>query len=261
MAQSFPENFKRLHTGEEFVRGKSIEAIEGSEDLLAHAGLIEASMDLIDHFNRKHVARDDDTLTIQLLGIRLFNATASAMKLLLSGYYQTSALQQRDLLETIFLLGYFTTDMTLIAKWRASDERTRRKDFAPAAVRKALDQRDGFTERKRDKAYKLLCELAVHPTYAGFRMLTPIPGGNAHCGPFFEFTAFKAVYEELAKHALQAGVAFTRFFEAARHEDYVAKIHFMEVQGRWVERFYKQPFDQVKIDEMRALADKAAARP
>jgi hypothetical protein len=31
MAKEIPENFNLLHTGEEFLRGKSIEAIEGSE--------------------------------------------------------------------------------------------------------------------------------------------------------------------------------------------------------------------------------------
>jgi hypothetical protein len=259
MPQSFPDKFRRLHEGEEFVRRKSIEAIDESEDLLAHAGLVEAVMDVIDHFCQQYPANDEDTRTVQLLGIRLFNGMASALKLLLSGYYETSALQQRDLLETIFLLDYFKTDHALIAKWRAGDERARRKDFAPAAVRTALDERDGFTERKREKAYKLLCELAGHPTYAGFTMLAPVPGGNAHCGPFFEFTAFKAVYEELAKHALQAGAAFVRFFEARDRESRLLKIGFTEVQGKWMQRFFGQPFDQKQIDDLRALVDRIGA--
>ncbi|GIK98426.1 MAG: hypothetical protein BroJett029_26350 [Alphaproteobacteria bacterium] len=253
MTQAFPEKFTRLHEGEEFFRAKSIEAIRKSEDLLAHAALIERAMDLIDYFCRQHVAQNEDELTIQLLGIRLFNGSASALKLLLSGYYQTSALQQRDLLETIFLLDYFSTDKTRIARWRESDERARQKDFAPIVVRKALDERDGFTERRREKAYKLLCELAGHPTYAGFRMLAPQKGGDAHCGPFFEFTAFKAVYEELTKHSVQAGNAFIRFFTASTVAAYQTKISFIESQGEWAERFYGRPFDRTQIDELRAL--------
>jgi hypothetical protein len=71
----------------------------------------------------------------------------SAHKLLLSGHYQASALQQRDLLETIFLLDYFRTDSGPIATWRGSDERARQKNLDPAVTRKALDQRDGFTAR------------------------------------------------------------------------------------------------------------------
>jgi hypothetical protein len=258
MDQSLPVHLTRLHEGEEFVRGKGVEAIEASADFSMHASLIETSMDLINYFCLKHVAKDDDMLTEQLLGIRMFNGIASAFTLLLSGYYQTSALQQRDLLETIFLLGYFQTDRTLIARWRAGDDRERRKDFAPAAVRKALDKRDGFTERKREKAYQALCELAAHPTYAGFRMLAPITGGDAHCGPFFEYTAFKAVYEELAKRALECGAAFTVFFNAASREDHLTKIRFMESQGCWLEKFYGRPFDRSKLNELRSFAETLA---
>lgn len=258
MKHSFPENFTRLHKGEEILRGKSIEAIQGSEDLTAHAVLIERSMDLIDYFCRQHKAQDKDQLTVQLLGIRMFNAAASALKLLLSGYYQTSALQQRDMLETIFLLDYFTTDRTLITTWREADERARRDGFAPAAVRKALDGRNGFTERKREKAYKLLCELAGHPTYAGFTMLAQQRSGDAHCGPFFEFTALKAVYEELAKHMVQAGNAFMRFFSPETRAGYETKRNFMETQGEWVERTYSHAFDRSQIDELRALLASAA---
>ena len=39
---------------------------------------------------------------MQLLGIRLFNAAASGMKLALSGYYQTAFQQARDIMETGF---------------------------------------------------------------------------------------------------------------------------------------------------------------
>jgi hypothetical protein len=116
MTNKLPDNFDRLHTGEEFLRGKSIEAIQASENLRAHAVMIERSMDLIDYFCRQHKAADEDTLTVQLLGIRVFNAAASALKLLMSGYYQASALQQRDMLETAFLLSYFQSDRALIAQ-------------------------------------------------------------------------------------------------------------------------------------------------
>lgn len=257
MEERFPANFGLLHSGEEFIRGKSVEAIEASENFLAHARLIERAMDLIDYFVRQHKAADDDALTIQLLGIRLFNGAASAVNLLLAGYYQTSALQQRDMLETAFLLDFFQSDRTLIAKWRGSSSGERRKSFAPVVVRNALDTRDGFTERKRDKAYKLLCELAGHPTYAGFRMLSPQPGGDAHCGPFFEATAFKATYEELTKIVFQGSSTFTRFFKARTKGEYVTKIAFMEAQGRWAEKFYGHAFDQAAIDELRTLAASA----
>jgi len=251
-----PENLIQLHEGEEFVREKSIEAITAAADLSLHVRAIESSMDLIDYFVRHYTREDDDQLTIQLLGIRLFNGTASALKLLLSGYYQTSAQIQRDLLETIFLLDYFKSDRTLISVWRSADKRVRTTQFAPVHVRTALDERDGFTERKRKAAYDLLSELAAHPSHMGFRMLTPIPGGDAHCGPFFEVTAMKAVLSELAKHLVQAAQVFTLFFDMRNRSDCAVKIIFMEAQGLWMEKFFNLPFDRASPDVMRGMLTK-----
>jgi hypothetical protein len=89
-------------------------------------------------------------------------------------------------------------------------------------------------------------------------MLVPQLGGNAHCGPFFELTAFKAVYEELAKHLVQAGSVFMQFFPGGTTAGHQMKISFMEVQGQWAERFYGRPFDRSQIDELRALVAAAA---
>jgi hypothetical protein len=257
----FPENFMRLHQGEEFIRSKSVEAIEAADDLTMHAGLIASAMDLIDYFARHYPNESDDQLTIQCLGIRLFNGAASALTLLLSGYYQTSALQQRDLLETAFLLDYFRTNKALIVTWKMSDEKGRMKEFSPAKIRIFLDDRDGFTERKREEHYKLLCGLAGHPTYDGFRMLTPIVGGDAHCGPFFEEGVLSATLSELAKIVMTAGQAFTRFFEARFRTDHLPKIIFMEASGLWLERFYGQPFNRLPLDKMRASIERLPDRP
>lgn len=258
---TLPENFRRLHEGEEFLRAKSIEAIEASPDLLAHARLVESSMDVIDYFARQYPHADQDQLTIQCLGIRLFNGTASALKLVLSGYYQSSAFQQRDLLETTFLLDYFRTNRSQIAVWRAGNAKTLRDQFRPAKIREVLDDRDGFTERKRGKAYQLLCELASHPTPTGFRMLTPVSGGDAHCGPFFELTAMSAVLSELAKHLVQAAEVFHVFFDPRNRADCEMKIGFMEARGLWLEKFFGQPFDRRPVEEMRALLLAAQGQP
>lgn len=58
-------------------------------------------------------------------------------------------------------------------------------------------------------------------------MLAPRPGGDAHCGPFFEITSLTAVYEELVKLLVQAASTFTMFFEATGSKDYVMQIAFM----------------------------------
>jgi len=188
MSRELPANLLSLHSGEESLRTKSIEAIQACDDLSRHAAFIERCMDIIDILCRAYDTKDATELIVQHLGARMFNTTASALKLLLSGYYQASALLQRDMLETIFLLDYFTTDAALIQRWHALPPRERWKEFKPAVVRTALDDRDGFTKRRRQEAYDLLTELAGHPAPQGFVMLHP-KGMEAHLGPFVDPTA------------------------------------------------------------------------
>jgi hypothetical protein len=191
----------------------------------AHAELIEHTMSLLRHFVQVHQSTSEDVRTVQLLGIRLFNSAASVWKLLLSGYYQTSMLQQRDLLETIFLLDYFRTNQSLIAEWRNSTDEIRYEEFRPSVVRKALDKRDGFTTRKRGDSYKMFCELGAHPTYLGFHMLTDKPGGDIHTGPFFDSKSLKAGIEELARHlALAGGVFINLFLKSLRTSEHASPL-------------------------------------
>lgn len=248
-----PENLVLLHNGEEELRNKTIEAIEASENLSAHIALIEVSMDLLDYFIRHYKNENEDQLAIQCLGIRLFNSAASILKLIFSGYYQDAAKILRDILETAFLLDYFRLDCTHVAEWHACDEDSRNKKFAPVKIRKALDARDGFTERKREKAYKILCNLAAHPTPQGFRMLTPIPGGDALCGPFYEESAMKACVEELAKLMVQVGELFECFFDMKAKADGLMKMAFLEEKGKWIEKFFGRKFDAQKINEAKEI--------
>jgi hypothetical protein len=246
------ENFHVLHKCEEAIRAKSIEAIKASESFRMHGELIEHTMSLLWYFIREHQSSSEDVRTIQLFGIRLFNATASVLKLLLSGYYQTSVLQQRDLLETIFLLDYFRTDRGLIAEWRSSTDRVRQRKFSPAVVRDALDKRDGRTTGKRADAYKMFCELGAHPTYLGFHMLTEKTGGDVYTGPFFHVKSLKAGLEELASHMAQAGGIFINLFPQ-KPSDFQARLLFMEKQGQWAEQFLGRPYDRAQIDELREM--------
>jgi hypothetical protein len=250
--ETFPKNFTLLHQGEECIRARSLEAIHASESMPHHFELVADSMDLIDYFARHFVHTSEEQLLIQHLGIRLFNGSASAVQLMLSGYYQTAVLQQRDLLEVVFLLDYFQTNRAMIAEWKTCDEGSRNKRFGAFHVRKALDDRDGFTERKREAHYKLLCSLGGHESFQGLRMLRPIDGSDAHCGLFFAEPSLIATVEELTKIMVQAASAFTRFFDAKSRADYVAKLTFMEKQGVWFERFFGRPFDRQPLDEMRA---------
>jgi hypothetical protein len=237
MSRELPANLLSLHSGEEFLRTKSIEAIQACDDLSRHAAFIERCMNTIDILCRAYDTKDATELIVQHLGARMFNATASALKLLLSGYYQASALLQRDMLETIFLLDYFTTDAALIQRWHALPPRERWKEFKPAVVRTALDDRDGFTKRRRQEAYDLLTELAGHPTPQGFVMLRP-KGMEAHLGPFVDPTTLHAVLSELAKNASQAAGHINQLCAADALALFPAKIGFMEAQHDWMQHFF-----------------------
>lgn len=113
-----PKNLASLHDGEESLWIKAIEIIEQGQDLSAHVDLIERAMNLIQFFVREHVADGSDQETIQLLGIRLFNGMASASRLITGGYFQTAAMIQRDLLETVFLITYLRVHPEKIRTWR-----------------------------------------------------------------------------------------------------------------------------------------------
>lgn len=143
-----PENLGFLHSGEEAARGKSIDFIEGHEDLLRHVCMIEMIMDLLQFYRIDYAEKDENQLIIKLLGARIFNAQGAALKLILGGYYQAAGLQIRDILETAFLLDYFSTDDALIQRWKLVSEQDRMKEFGQAKIRQALDDRDGFIEKK-----------------------------------------------------------------------------------------------------------------
>ena len=141
----------------------------------------------------------------------MFNSISATLKLLLSGYYQNSILQQRDLIETVFLLDYFSGDTALISRWRGADEKTLREEFSPVAVRKKLDERDQYTGKKRAELYKLFSTLAGHPNPRGFDMLK-VSSGDHHCGPFFDEKSLLATISDLERAPLRLEGRLARSF-------------------------------------------------
>lgn len=253
---ALPENFRSLHQHEEAIRQQSIAALEASPELSLHAQALESAMNALDHFTRGYSTNEQDKLTIQLLGIRLFNTSASALKLLLSGYYQTSASQMRDGIETANLIDYFTIDPKLVSEWREADERQRWKRFKPVAVRAALGKRDGkkMTER-RDEVYKVFSTYANHPSPQGFRLLRPTPNGLALIGPFFEPSALTALFSEFAKNNVPSAMHLVRHFPNRTRLDYLTAIAFLEMSDRWSAHFYATPYEPEKFSKLRSRVD------
>ncbi len=91
----FPQNLDNLALGEDLIRTKSKDAIMASNTLTLHTHMIERSLNILDYIVKNHVHRDEDQLIIQMLMIRLFNYGASAIKLMMAGYYQTSVMVMR----------------------------------------------------------------------------------------------------------------------------------------------------------------------
>jgi hypothetical protein len=166
---TFPQNFDLLAAGEDQIRQLSKAAIEASEDLSLHATMIEQAMNMLDYMSKRRPHADEDELVLQMLAARLFNSGASATKLMMGGYYQSTVMLMRDILETTFLLDFFHSNRDQIAVWRACDEKKRNREFGAMRIRMALDDRDGYTERKREAAYNLLCQLGTHPTFTDSR--------------------------------------------------------------------------------------------
>ncbi len=226
-----PENLQSLRKEEDGIRAQSLLHLNGSASFVDHITLVHDSLDAIHAHTISHENLDEEELVLQRLGIRLFNSGSCALSLLLSGYYQNAALTMRDLLETGFLVDYFRTDRSQIKAWRDSSHDECRKNFQPWKIRDALDKRDGFTEKKRAEAYKLLSNYASHPTHAGFKLFSP--KWMSKIGPFFDETYLKALLEELTKHLAAAADVYVRSFPTLKPNVHAARKHFLSRLHAW----------------------------
>jgi hypothetical protein len=232
-----PDNLDSLHSQEEQLYAKSLELIDQDRKLVLHLVVIEQAMNLGDML-RQFLTDDEDLKVIQILGMRTFNAFGASLKLALSGYVQNSALVMRDILETVFLIDLFRGDRSLISKWRLADIKTIRSEFSPAAVRKALDARDGYTTKLREEHYKLFSELAAHPNMKSAWMMRPQKDGDAVIGPFVEKTSLEAVVSEMGKLAIMTGENLNDFIAADWQEALEARLNFAQAKEAWLSAFY-----------------------
>jgi len=232
-----PTRLINLHFGEEILRKQSFDLISGSKNLKLHLSAVEAAMDLADLL-RQFPTTDDDLRVIQLLGMRIFNAFGSALKLSLSGYSQNSALIMRDILETVFLINYFSGDRSQIKRWRFADDKVQRNEFSPVKIREALDARDGFTGKKRFEIYKMFSELAGHPNMKSSLMMRPQRGGDVVIGPFLEATTLDATISEMGRLAVQVGEQLNLFFSNDWEKGIESRLAFARVKQHWIATFY-----------------------
>lgn len=118
-----------------------------------------------------------------------------------------------------------------------AEKAVRLKDFKPVKVRTLLDDRDGFTERKRAAMYDLFSELAGHATMQSFAMLRPL-GMDAQIGPFFDATALEAVISEMGRLAVQVGEQLDAFMPDPSGKALAIRNDFAKTKSRWLGTFY-----------------------
>lgn len=245
------DNFESIHKYEEEIRTKSILFINSNPALKDHMDLIYESLDMIYTFSFVHKNNNDDELTIQFLGIRLFNSIVSSIKLFLSGYYQVALMVMRDILETGYLVDYFTIDKSKISHWKASSNEERKKEYSPAVIRKALDERSGLKGEKRREKYQSICEYASHPTYQGNKLIST--NGLGQIGPFIDEKALKAVVEELVMQLSYTTIIFTEHFKNSLANILKVEVDYLDKNKHWFEKYFNTDLSHVDTEYVKEL--------
>jgi hypothetical protein len=227
------DNLTSLHEHEEALRKQSLNEILSNSDLTAHWNMVAEAMNAIFAFSHDHPHGSDDELTLQYLGIRLFNAGGASIKLALSGYYQKAFDQLRDIIETYFLVDYLSTYPKKIAEWKTADRKKRMAQFGAGAIRNALDKRDGYTSGARKHIYDLISEAASHATFNGISLTTTGPQNMAQVGPFFDKQKLSIWLLEMAMRLSHAAMMVSSNPEGDEKKLLATRIHYLAAVNDW----------------------------
>ena len=231
------ENMTSLHKHEEEIRAKSLAAIKASTELSQHWAMVSEAMNLIYAFAHDHPHESDDEMTLQLLGIRLFNAAGASVKLALSGYYQKAFDQVRDVLETYFLVDYLTTYPEKIQEWKAADKKKRISCFGPGIIRTALDKRNGYNSGARKKIYDMISEYASHASYPGFSLVMN-DKNLGEIGPFFDEKKLVVWLQELVMRLSHGALILVSGHEGMDRALLMTRMHYLEVMNVWTAKYF-----------------------
>lgn len=207
--QPIPENLRHLWAEEDRLLGWAAEIISDIPHLSDQIEHVVCYMDCVESL-RKTRGRGDRFYGFVSLFIRNFDNFGGALRSCMSGRYRASAMYLRDALETDFLLDDLITDADRFAEWFNATPQTIRKKFAADAVRRRLDERDGFSERKRLKRYELLSALGAHPSPQGIQLYKD--GMNVvHSGPFKNRNSVQQCVEEAARTSVSGAASLIKF--------------------------------------------------
>lgn len=107
----------------------------------------------------------------QMLGLRLLNSSLSSVSLIMQGYPQAALSIIRDMIETGNLLEYFRLLPEEVLVWAKSNNDERRNKYSAQKIRNKIKNKHNIENNNLSIAYWTLCDIAVHPTPAGFNML------------------------------------------------------------------------------------------
>ena len=231
------DNLTSLHKHEEELRARSLVTIGANAALSDHWNLVAEAMNAIYAFTHDHVHGSENELTLQYLGIRLFNAAGASVKLALSRYYQKAFDQVRDVIETYFLVDYLSTYPEKIDEWKRADKKKRISHFGPGFIRNALDKCDGYTSGERKKIYDLISELASHASYSGISLTTTGHANMAHVGPFFDEKKLATWLLEMAIRLSHAAVVLASNPEGSDTKLLMTRMHYLEVVNKWWSKY------------------------
>lgn len=232
------KNIAHLKVAKDGVRTASLTAIASEPAALDHATMIETWMDAVLALATDVEAATADHHTVQHIGVRLFNSSACAMDLILSGYYQGALHHIRDVLEIGFLLSDFGNEPSHIARWRDGTAADRKEFFKPFAVRTRIDKADGFTSKERARVYGMLSSYGGHATPEGVALLAK--EDQLHAGPFFEPVRLSALLTELAIRLGPATLGFTHFF-ASYEGTAESHLALLEKTEKWRNNYLAPP--------------------
>jgi hypothetical protein len=231
------DNLTLLHKQEEELRARSLAAIEADAALSDHWNLVAEAMNAIWAFTNDHVHGSEDELALQLLGIRLFNAAGSSIKLAMAGYYQGAFAHVRDVIETSFLVDYLSTYPAEIDEWRRADQKKRMSQFGAARIRNALDKRDGYTSGERKRIYGIFSEYATHASYSGVTLTTTGPANMAQVGPFFDGQKLRSWLGEMVMRLSMAAMQLLPNPNANDVKLLLTQAHYLEVFDKWWSKY------------------------
>ena len=100
---------------------------------------------------------------IEWMSGRIVNQSASAHRLIRSGYYDEALMLIRGIGEMANLLWLFAGDPSAVKTWRVATAKERQSQFSPFAVRLRLETISKIGPPIDKERYSKLCEVGTHP--------------------------------------------------------------------------------------------------